>query len=239
MSGSRVQPGRGVHPGPDVPNFSMRATTALQPPRTASSSPHDQTRWEALLDRDLVAMHRSGRHDAFGELFRRYQGPIFHLVHRMVHGEEAYDLTQDIFLKALNALPSFRGDSKFSTWLFTIARHTCLNHIRHRKVIVEESFEHLETFDPGSAPADPGISVERLAERHELQEVVGKILASMPPDARLLLVLRDFNQLSYEEISQITELSIVNVKSRLHRARQLFKRKFNPWMDLLGEGNTP
>ncbi|MFY7951404.1 MAG: sigma factor-like helix-turn-helix DNA-binding protein, partial [Armatimonadaceae bacterium] len=73
----------------------------------------------------------------------------------------------------------------------------------------------------------------------ELEEIVGAVLARMPADARLLLVLRDFEQLSYEEISQITELSIVNVKSRLHRARQLFKRLFTPWMDWLPEGTLP
>jgi RNA polymerase sigma-70 factor (ECF subfamily) len=192
-----------------------------------------------MSDSELIAMHRDGQTDAFAILFERYQGSIFNLVHRMVRGEDAYDLTQDIFLKALRALPTFRGDSKFSTWIFTIARHTCLNHLRHKGVLTEESLETRTEENESTAPVSRRPSVERSVELRELEEIVGAVLARMPADARLLLVLRDFEQLSYEEISQITELSIVNVKSRIHRARQLFKRLFTPWMDWLPEGTLP
>jgi len=206
------------------------------PAPSPSSELFPTERLATLTDGELIALHRDGHPAAFAALFDRYQGSLFNVVHRMVRGEDAYDLTQDVFLKALRALPTFRGDSKFSTWLFTIARHTCLNYLRHKGVVTEESLEARWEENESTVPVSRNPSVERTVELRELEDIVGSVLAKMPADARLLLVLRDFEQLSYEEISQITELSIVNVKSRLHRARQLFKRKFAPWMDWLPEG---
>ncbi|MES2459535.1 MAG: sigma-70 family RNA polymerase sigma factor [Armatimonadota bacterium] len=186
----------------------------------------------------LVRQHLSGDPKAFEQLFRRYQTPIFNLVTRMVRGEDAYDLTQDVFLKALRSLKTFRGDAKFSTWLFTIARHTCLNHIRHKAVIIEDSIEGQQEDHPGGGTEliDHTMNVSRLCETRELQRIVDDVLATMPPEARLLLILRDFEQLSYDEISHVTELSIVNVKSKIHRARLAFKKRFQPYLELLEGG---
>jgi RNA polymerase sigma-70 factor, ECF subfamily len=181
----------------------------------------------------LVRQHLSGDTRAFETLFKKYQTPIFNLVTRMVHGEEAYDLTQDVFLKALKSLRSFRGDAKFSTWLYTIARHTCLNHIRHKKIIEEESIDASTEESPGIELVDHHTNVAKLSETRELQRIVDEILAKMPQEARMLLILRDFEQLSYDEISHIMELSIVNVKSKIHRARQGFKKRFMPYIELL------
>jgi RNA polymerase sigma-70 factor (ECF subfamily) len=141
-----------------------------------------------------------------------------------------------VFLKALKALKTFRGESKFSTWLFTIARHTCLNHIRHKNVITEDSLEESIEDAPGNEPVALNVSVAKLSEVRELQRVVDDILAMMPPEPRMMLILRDFEQLSYDEISQVTQMSIVNVKSKIHRARQAFKKRFVPYMELLEGG---
>jgi RNA polymerase sigma-70 factor (ECF subfamily) len=156
----------------------------------------------------------------------------------MVRGEDAYDLTQDVFLKAYRSLKTFRGDSKFSTWLFTIARHTCLNHLRHKNVITEDSLEESQEEHPGNEPIDANMDVARLCETRELQRIVDKVLVTLPAEARLLLILRDFEQLSYEEICQVTELSLVNVKSKIHRARQAFKKRFQPYLAILEGGNV-
>jgi len=80
------------------------------------------------------------------------------------------------------------------------------------------------------------MNVGRLAETRELQRVVDDLLATLPAEARMLLILRDFEQLSYDEISQVTELSIVNVKSKIHRARLQFKKRFQPYLDLIEGG---
>jgi RNA polymerase sigma-70 factor, ECF subfamily len=186
-------------------------------------------------DAVLVRRYLSGDTRAFEILFRRYQTPIFNLVSRMVNGEDAYDLTQDVFCNALRAMHGFRGESKFSTWLFSIARNVCLNRLRHKAVIREESLDGMVEDNPFTRELpDYTADVEDIAEAHELQHIVGKVLAAMPPEQRLLITLRDFEQLSYEEIGQIAGMSVSNVKSRLHRARMAFKDRFKPYLVSVG-----
>lgn len=187
-------------------------------------------------DAQLVRQVIAGDLGAFEQLFRKYQTPIFNMVNRMVRGEDAYDITQDVFIRAYRALKSFRGDAKFSTWLYTIARHTCLNHIRHRNVLSEESLNEAQEDHPGNEPIDESVNVARFAEVRELQKIVDEVLATLPPEPRMMLILRDFEQLTYDEISQVTQLSIVNVKSKIHRARQAFKKRFQPYLPLLEGG---
>lgn len=185
------------------------------------------------LDPDVALVRQfraTGNPRLFEALFKKYQTPIFHLVCRMVHGEDAYDLTQEVFYRALRSLTAFKGDCKFSTWLYTIAKNVCLNHLREeKKRFGEEELDDENTPEP----ADPGMDVVRIAETRELQRVVDSVLALLTPEQRLLMILRDFEQLSYDEISEITDLSIVNVKSKLHRARLAFKTKFAPYLSLI------
>ena len=204
------------------------------------------------LDPDVALVRQfraTGNPACFEALFKKYQTPIFHLVHRMVNGEDAYDLTQEVFYRALRSLQSFKGDSKFSTWLYTIAKNTCLNHLRETKKRYEnEDYSLDEPSEPGGTgggpePSDPEADVARIVEVRELQRLVDRVLAELTPEQRLLMTLRDFEQLSYEEICQITDLSLVNVKSKLHRARLAFKAKFQPYMGMidlnLNTGKTP
>ncbi len=192
------------------------------------------------LDPDvaLVRQFRATANPAVFEiLFRKYQTPVFNLVHRMVNGEDAYDLTQEVFYRALRSLGSFKGDCKFRTWLYTIARNVCFNHLREAKVRMglEEGSLDEEPDTPGylPEPADPAADVARIVEVRELQHVVDRALAALTPEQRLLITLRDLEGLSYEEIAEITELSLVNVKSKLHRARMAFKVKFQPYLDMV------
>ena len=193
------------------------------------------------LDPDvaLVRQFRATANPAVFEiLFRKYQTPVFNLVTRMVNGEEAYDLTQEVFYRALRSLASFKGDCKFRTWLYTIARNVCFNHLRESKVrlSLEDGSLDNEPESPGYVPeqADPVADVARIAEVRELQRVVDLVLAQLSPEQRLLITLRDLEGLSYEEVGEITELSLVNVKSKLHRARLAFKAKFQPYLELIG-----
>ncbi len=200
------------------------------------------------LDPDL-ALVRQFRATAspavFEILFRKYQTTVFSFVSRMVNGEEAYDLTQEVFVRALRSLPSFNGDSKFRTWLLTIARNVCLNYLRDRKLRLglEAGSLDEEPDTPGfiAEPSDPAADIGRIVEVRELQRVVDKVLAQLTDEQRLLMTLRDLQGLSYEEIEQIMELSRVNVKSKLHRARLAFKAKFEPYLsqvspDAVGQG---
>lgn len=184
-------------------------------------------------DAGLLRRYLSGDACAFEALFKKYQTPIFNLISRMVNGEDAYDLTQDVFCNALRGLHNFRGESKFSTWLYSIARNVCLNRLRQSSYAGEESLDEIEE---RSEMPDPSIDVHRTAETHEVQRLVNSVLSTLPPEQRLLIALRDFEGLSYEEISQVTGMTLSNVKSRLHRARMVFKDRFKPHLNLLREG---
>ncbi len=194
-----------------------------------------------VIDPDALLMRRyrvSNDRSAFETLFRKYQGPIYGLVVRLIGAEDAYDVTQEVFLRALRAMGSFRGESTFRTWLYTIARHVCYNPCRDKKRRTA-----IEGFLGGSDDegdcsgevADPQMDIARIVETKELQRIVSDILAGMTVEQRLLITLRDFEGMSYEEIAQITELSLVNVKSKLHRARLTFKTQFEPYWSALYE----
>ncbi len=194
----------------------------------------------AVLEQDpdqaLVRKYLSGDEKAFEALYRKYQSSIFNIVSRMVRGEDAYDLSQDVFCHVLRSLHTFRGDSKFSTWLYSIARNVCLNRIRRNNVVREESLESLtEDQCYNDFLSDDSADVERIFETHEIQRLVNSVLATLPDEQRLLIVLRDFEQLSYEEISLVTEMTLSNVKSRLHRARMAFKDRMRPYLDQVKE----
>jgi RNA polymerase sigma-70 factor (ECF subfamily) len=208
-----------------------------------SDRPSPWTNLTALprLDPDLalVRQFRATANPAVFEiLFRKYQNTVFSFVSRMVNGEEAYDLTQEVFVRALRSLPSFKADCKFRTWLLTIARNVCLNYLRDRKLRLglEAGSLDEEPDMPGfvAEPSDPAADIGRIVEVRELQRVVDKVLAQLTDEQRLLITLRDLQGLSYEEIEQIMELSRVNVKSKLHRARLAFKSKFEPYLAQIG-----
>jgi RNA polymerase sigma-70 factor (ECF subfamily) len=198
-----------------------------------------------MIDTDGVLFRRyrsTGDRDAFEALFRKYQGPIYGLIVRLVGSEEAYDLTQEVFLRVLRSVQAFRGDCTFRTWLYTIARHVCYNHCRDskRRQAIEGLFGGSD--DDGESQEqeipDTQMSVERIVETQELQRVVASILETMTVEQRLLITLRDFEGMSYEEMTQITDLSLVNVKSKLHRARLAFKAKFEPYWKALQDGDN-
>jgi RNA polymerase sigma-70 factor (ECF subfamily) len=187
-------------------------------------------------DAELIQRYLEGDARGFELLFHKYEGPVFNLVRRMVSGEDAYDLTQDVFCNVLRSLPAFRGYSKFSTWLYSITRNVCLNNIRHNVCVREESLDQMIENHPNIQIADRSPGVETVLETHELQRIVNTVLSTMPPDHRMLVTLRDFEQLSYEEIAEVTGMSMGNVKSKLHRARMSFKNRFKPYLHLIKEG---
>lgn len=207
------------------------------------------------IDADALLLRRyraTGDRAAFEQLFRKYQAPIYGFVVRLVGQEEAYDLTQDVFLRALRSSGAFRGECAFRTWLYTIARNVCYNHNRDEKRRrAVEGFLHGRAEDgerageddsPDAAieqqVADAQADVARIVETKELQRIVAAILETLTVEQRLLITLRDFEGMPYDEIGQIADLSLVNVKSKLHRARLAFKTKFAPyWKALYGEEN--
>ncbi len=189
-------------------------------------------------DRGLVDQARMGDTKAFEALVRRYQRWVFTLALRMVGDRaEAEDLAQEIFLKAYRGLSGFKGTSRFSTWLYSIASHHCLNSLaaRRRRPV---SASGGATGSRGTVEDDPATAVDRLAnggpradailEREELARIVQAELRNLRRDHRLILILRDIQGLSYEEIAETLRVELGTVRSRLHRARMEMKARLIP-----------
>ena len=174
-------------------------------------------------DRLLLARLRRGDGAAFEMLVKAHQDRVFDFCVRMLGDrEEAFDLTQEIFLSVHQHLDQFRQDARLSTWIFRISRNHCLNRLKYLKRRGRgRSDEYGETnelaiTESAGGPSQPDVHLERAQAR----SVVHQAIAQLDEEQRTLVVLRDVEGLSYEEIVEITELPEGTVKSRLHRARE-------------------
>ncbi|MFO7942461.1 MAG: sigma-70 family RNA polymerase sigma factor [Bacillota bacterium] len=176
----------------------------------------------------LVDLARSGDVSAFESLVEEYDGRIYNMAFRMLgNPEDARDVTQETFLKAYSSLSRFRGDSSFSTWVYRIAKNACLDFLRRRSRGTVFSLDQpldteegeLERQVPGDLP-DP----EEVALDSEVRRAVSEAIANLPPHHRSIIVLRDIEDLSYEEIAEVLEVELGTVKSRLYRARTSLSR---------------
>jgi len=188
-------------------------------------------------DQALVEAAQAGSAEAFGELARRYHSNVYGIVYRMCGADEAADLTQEIFLRALRALRKFQfqGDASFRTWLYRIAVNACINELRRRKrrsdVEGPSLDEDIETEDGSVSRSVPDEtrSPHVLAERAEVQRAVQAIVAMLTPKHRAALTLVDLNQLDYEEAAVALECPLGTLKSRLARARKQFAEKWTEY----------
>ncbi len=179
-------------------------------------------------DKKLVERVQKGDKGAFDLLVLKYQHKIVNLVMRYVRDPElALDITQEAFIKAYRALPRFRGDSAFYTWMYRIAVNTAKNHLaaqRRRPMDVE-----LDLQDPGQydlhAKLKETDTPEGITLSNELQEIVERAIAALPEDLRTAIVLRELEGMSYEEIAQTMECPVGTVRSRIFRARDAIGKK--------------
>lgn len=173
-------------------------------------------------DRELIAACRIGDRQAFNELVRHHKGRVYTIAVRLLEDyHEAEDIAQETFFKAYEGIAAFRGDAKFSTWLYRICYNLCLNYLERKKR------------NPGhdSLPetlADPVASLPEQLIAQERRGFVQQALACLTPEFREVVVLYYTGQLSYEEIATLQELPIGTVRSRLHRGRQELKERLRP-----------
>ncbi|MDB5101761.1 MAG: polymerase, sigma-24 subunit, RpoE [Cyanobacteria bacterium RYN_339] len=188
---------------------------------------------ESQPDQALIQRCQAGDMKAAEEIFHRYHGPVHNLVARMVrNGPETEDLVQDVFLKAFKGMTGFKGASSFRTWIYQIATNTCLNHLAK----AERRYAHDSLEAPlgtdydqtlGDRLPDPGPVPEEAAVTAEIYRRIGEAVDRLPADFRAVLVLRDFQDLSYEEVARALDLNLGTVKSRLARAR----RQVQKWVE--------
>ena len=180
----------------------------------------------AATDQEVVAIARRRDEAACRELVRRYERPIFSLIFRMVRNRElAEDLAQETFIKALNALESYRPEYKFSSWLFKIANNAAIDHLRKRELdtLSLEGSPHADTPQLVEATAlQIGEKAETALEAVEHKELGGEIeraIARLRPEYRTCILLRHVEGRAYEEIAEILNLPLGTVKTYIHRAR--------------------
>jgi RNA polymerase sigma-70 factor (ECF subfamily) len=174
-------------------------------------------------ERVWVEEAREGDQHAFGLLVQAYQKPVFNLTYRMLgNAQEAEDAAQETFLRAYSSLRQYQTEHKFSTWLFAIANHHCIDRLRKRRVslVSIEDNPVLENLT-GDTPLP-----ERQALMREQSAEMQKLLHELEPEYRLPLILRYWEDYSYEDIAETMEITVAAVKSRLFRARQQIARLY-------------
>ena len=182
-------------------------------------------------DKKLVKRVQKGDKGAFDLLVLKYQHKIINLVMRYVRDPElALDITQEAFIKAYRALPRFRGDSAFYTWMYRIAVNTAKNHLaaqRRRPMDVELDLQDPEQYDLHAKLKETD-TPEGVTLSNELKETVERAIAALPEDLRTAIILRELEGMSYEEIAQTMECPVGTVRSRIFRARDAIAKKVGP-----------
>ena len=170
---------------------------------------------------ELVRAAAKGRTEAFEELVWLHEKKVYALTLRMCgNPEDARDAAQEAFLSAWRGLPSFRGEAGFSTWLYRLASNAAIDQLRrNRRQREEDSLDAGEMDAPDQSPGP-----QEAAEGSELQRAVADGLASLSEDHRRILLLREYQQLSYDEIAQTLDMDLGTVKSRISRARRALRK---------------
>src|SRR4051812_8917998 len=177
-------------------------------------------------DEELVARSMDGDVDSFNQLVLRWERPIYALAYRVIgRDEDARDVTQETFLRAFRALPGFKGDAKFSSWLYRIALNLCRDWMRKDRrtpvVAVPEGVdvEHLVSEHHQTA------SVEDLAARAELSRGVAKAMEHLPEEQRTAILLKEYHGLTFQEIADMTKCPLSTAKTRVYQGLTLLRKR--------------
>ena len=218
--------------------MSIIALTKPVRPHTDSSSVEKVPQKSAkVTDLDLVRRVQAGEKSAFDILVLKYQHKIIKLVMRFLSDHsEAQDVAQDAFIKAYKALPNFRGDSAFYTWLYRIAVNTAKNYLvargrrpRNYSGVRLRSGED-DDFDPSMLLTSTD-TPDRLAMTAELKEAIHNSFSALPEDLRVAVSLREYEGMSYEDIAQIMDCPIGTVRSRIFRARESIEKHIHDFLE--------
>lgn len=186
---------------------------------------------EQKADQALVERVQAGDKSAFDLLVLKYQNKVVNLISRYVHdSSEVYDVAQEAFIKAYRALPNFRGDSAFYTWLYRIAINTAKNYLvaqGRRPPKTDIDIEDAEQYGGNDALREYE-TPEGMMQRSEIEQVVVETMEKLPEDLRTAIILRELEGFSYEEIAQAMGCPVGTVRSRIFRAREAIQKQLEP-----------
>ena len=190
---------------------------------------------EREVDQALVERAQAGDGQAFEVLFAKYQRKVARLLSRYIRDQaEVEDVSQEAFIKAYRALPSFRGESAFYTWLYRISINTAKNYLvaqgRRAPTSTEVDADDAESFDDAGQLRDIN-TPESLLQSRQIGETIDAAMAGLPEDLRRAIMLREIEGLSYEEIAEAMNCPIGTVRSRIFRAREVVAEKLRPLLD--------
>ncbi len=177
-------------------------------------------------DEELVARSISGDNDSFNELILRWERPIYALAYRTIGREEdARDVCQETFLRAFRALPGFRGQAKFSSWLYRIALNLCRDWVRReRRTPVVQPPEDMDLMELAAA-REPSESIEDLVARKAMTKAVERAMALLPDEQRTAIVLKEYHGLTFQEIADLVGCPLSTVKTRLYQGLTVLRRE--------------
>jgi len=178
-------------------------------------------------DEELVARATAGDLEAFNQLVRRWERPIYALAYRTLGREEdARDVVQEAFLRAYRGLRGFKGQAKFSSWLYRITLNLCRDWMRReRRTPVVQVSEGTDPMDLADAHAVPSESVEELVARREMSAAVARAMAELPEEQRTAIMLKEYQGLTFQEIADLLDCPLSTVKTRLYQGLSVLRRR--------------
>ncbi len=177
-------------------------------------------------DEELVALSIGGDLDSFNQLVLRWERPIYALAYRVLGREEdARDVSQETFLRAFRALKGFKGQAKFSSWLYRIALNLCRDWIRReRRAPVSQVPEGIDIAEL-AGEAIPAESVEDRVSRQQIGRVVGRVMSGLPEEQRTAIILKEYHGLTFQEIAELLDCPLSTVKTRLYQGLTVLRRQ--------------
>ena len=189
-----------------------------------------------MEEKELVQLSIKGSEDAFSSLVSKYKTKVFNLAYSITRNKEtADDLAQEVFIKVYSALPKFQFKSGFGTWLYRIAVNHVKDFLRKEGKIKKISYE--EFMENSRVQEDEINRMEKTHHREHRKKLVHQAISALPEKYQIILSLRDIQEFSYNEITQILKLSPGTVDSRLHRARKMLRKKLAPFFSSEGESH--
>jgi RNA polymerase sigma-70 factor (ECF subfamily) len=180
----------------------------------------------AWTDEELVARSIGGDLDSFNQLVVRWERPIYALAYRVIGREEdARDVCQETFLRAFRAIRGFKGQAKFSSWLYRITLNLCRDWMRReRRTPIAQSPEGVDLIEL-AGERETGETVEDLVSRRELSQVVARAMAALPDEQRTAIILKEYHGLTFQEIADLIDCPLSTVKTRLYQGLTVLRRQ--------------